>query len=113
LATDLATSNEASYAAALETLKAIDAGEMPVELLTQHGSDHHPEFRAANGWSFRVFDDCGDWDFVSAIAPVTKPWHTVPVFPLASERAVFFFRPEHLERWGWVRDGVSPGGYVR
>ena len=97
------------------TLAGIEAGRVTLTMVTPHGAEEHPEYVASNGWRFRVFDDVGGWDYIEAFARPGGNWRGWPdeLTPTHSlYDALMRYRPSNLDAWHWVRDGVSPGGYM-
>lgn len=109
---------------AYRILAAVEQGEISLTMTTPHAADDgwgtsHPEYSTGDGWRFRVFDDCGDWDYVDAFAPPGGDWiehlemadDSAPAIPLLAR----YGRPRgavSLSHWHWVRGGRSPSGYA-
>lgn len=76
----------------------------------------YPEYVAANGWRFQVFDDCDEFDYIDhAVSPdgVLFDWISTKHAPERHEDhyfepwwpfwPVFHWGPTHEARWGYNR----------
>ena len=95
----------------ISVLDAIDRGEVAVRIASADLPS--VEFQATNGWAFRVFDDCGDWDYVDEICAPGGDWFDPWEDGLSTEwDAVKYWRPMNEDAWHWNKDGVSPTGWT-
>ncbi len=94
----------------LAMCKAVDAGELSVELEGGKTWDEaysgNMRFRFGNGFRLVVYNDCGEWDYIdSYIAPDgTRTEVIVPdvteTQAQADDPSLFDLEPKHFARWG-------------
>lgn len=88
----------------LAVLRQIETGEVLVT------PDQHPfdvfagnvSYEASNGWTFVIFNDCDDWDYVDSFAAPGEPF--VSIFDRPGFEDVISYRPSAevaRVRWGF------------
>lgn len=93
-----------------EVLAAIESGAVSLSLLGMdpHNGSHWL-YRTPDGWRFRVFEDCGDWDYIDGFAPPGGEWVDIWEFPPDASpwdesqpyHAVHGYRPTDKRKWHW------------
>lgn len=110
----------------LSALQRADQGAVGLRLLpeTDWVGGCEPTYVTTDGWTFAVFDDAGDWDYIdSFVAPNGASVDLWPRFeagePLSVIEdfgkkwgAVRHFRATDMARWSWA-GAMSPAGWLR